>query len=226
MKQADDGLFSLVTLREFVTVALLGGRMPRSSVPCAGCGKPMVGGVGSLPAGKRMCHPCRRTNPQHLAKKKSEAAARDRVTYLARKVEKVCAQCGEMFQASGETVRCCSGTCGQLLRNAEGRGIGQFKTAEDREAARQAMWQRKNRRRRALKRRAKSERYDLAEIAERDGFTCGICSTLVDMLLRRPDRWSPTIDHIVPIFVGGDDTRANVQLAHFGCNSRKGAKVA
>lgn len=88
------------------------------------------------------------------------------------------------------------------------------------------MWQRKNRRRRALKRKAKSERYDLTEIAERDRFTCGICSTPVNMLLRRPDRWSPTIDHVVPISAGGDDTRANVQLAHFGCNSRKGAKVA
>jgi 5-methylcytosine-specific restriction endonuclease McrA len=131
-----------------------------------------------------------------------------------------------VFTASSVKVRSCSGTCGQLLRNAEGRGVGQFKTAEEREAARQAMWQRKNRRRRALKRKAKSERYDLAEIAERDGFTCGICSTPVNMLLRRPDRWSPTIDHVVPIAAGGDDTRANVQLAHFGCNSRKGAKVA
>lgn len=161
-----------------------------------------------------------------MAAKAAARSSRDAIGRERRRVRKPCEQCGAVFTASSVKVRSCSGTCGQLLRNAEGRGVGQFKTAEEREAARQAMWQRKNRRRRALKRKAKSERYDLAEIAERDGFTCGICSTPVNMLLRRPDRWSPTIDHVVPIAAGGDDTRANVQLAHFGCNSRKGAKVA
>jgi 5-methylcytosine-specific restriction endonuclease McrA len=33
---------------------------------------------------------------------------------------------------------------------------------------------------------------------------------------------APTVDHIVPLDAGGDDTRANVQLAHRRCNSQKG----
>lgn len=37
-----------------------------------------------------------------------------------------------------------------------------------------------------------------------------------------PHPRSPVIDHIVPLALGGDDTRANVQLAHFLCNARKG----
>jgi 5-methylcytosine-specific restriction endonuclease McrA len=34
---------------------------------------------------------------------------------------------------------------------------------------------------------------------------------------------APTIDHLLPLCDGGDDVRANVQLAHFLCNSRRGA---
>jgi len=39
-----------------------------------------------------------------------------------------------------------------------------------------------------------------------------------------PHPKAPTVDHIVPVSEGGDDTRANVQLAHFVCNSVKGAR--
>ncbi|GIH91954.1 HNH endonuclease [Planobispora siamensis] len=82
-------------------------------------------------------------------------------------------------------------------------------------------WQRKNRRRRAAKRGAPSEPYSLTEIAARDGYRCQLCRRKVNMSLKVPNRMAPTIDHVIPIFRGGDDTRANVQLAHFGCNSAK-----
>lgn len=39
-----------------------------------------------------------------------------------------------------------------------------------------------------------------------------------------PDPLAPTIDHVIPISLGGDDIRANVQLAHFRCNNVKGAR--
>lgn len=86
-------------------------------------------------------------------------------------------------------------------------------------------WQGKNRRRRAALRQVPSESYTLAEIAERDGFCCQLCRLPVDMSLAWPDLWSATIDHRRPLALGGDDTRANVQLAHFICNSRKGAAL-
>jgi 5-methylcytosine-specific restriction endonuclease McrA len=76
-----------------------------------------------------------------------------------------------------------------------------------------------------LKRGAAHEPYTLAEIAERDGYCCKLCGVQVLMDLRCPELMAPTIDHIVPISLGGDDTPANVQLAHFTCNSRKGARV-
>jgi 5-methylcytosine-specific restriction endonuclease McrA len=37
-----------------------------------------------------------------------------------------------------------------------------------------------------------------------------------------PHPKAPTIDHIIPLSAGGDDTKANVRLAHFLCNSRRG----
>jgi 5-methylcytosine-specific restriction endonuclease McrA len=44
------------------------------------------------------------------------------------------------------------------------------------------------------------------------------------MDLAVPHRRAPTVDHIVPLANGGHDVRVNVQLAHFGCNSRKSAR--
>lgn len=82
----------------------------------------------------------------------------------------------------------------------------------------------KHRRRRALKRGGVAEPYTLAEIAARDGHRCQLCRRKVDMTLTGCHPKAPSIDHVIPIDVGGDDTRANVQLAHFGCNSRKGVR--
>lgn len=85
-------------------------------------------------------------------------------------------------------------------------------------------WQEKNRRRRAAKRGGVSEPYTTAEIAERDRFRCGLCGKRVPMGVKVPDPLAPTIDHVLPLVEGGDDTRANVQLAHFRCNSVKGPR--
>lgn len=82
------------------------------------------------------------------------------------------------------------------------------------------------RRRRALKRGALSEPYTTEEIAERDGFICGLCSEPVVMSTPYPDPWSPSIDHIRPLSRGGDDTKANVQLAHRFCNTSKGNRMS
>lgn len=82
---------------------------------------------------------------------------------------------------------------------------------------------RAHRKRRALERGAKSEPYTLAEIAKRDGFACGICRKRVLMNKAVPHPKAPTVDHILPLSRGGDDLKANVQLAHFLCNSIRGA---
>jgi hypothetical protein len=82
----------------------------------------------------------------------------------------------------------------------------------------------KARRRRVLKRGGLAEHYTLAEIAQRDRHRCQLCRRKVDLAVQWPDPKSPSIDHVIPVTEGGDDTKANVQLAHLGCNSSKGAR--
>ncbi len=86
--------------------------------------------------------------------------------------------------------------------------------------------------RRAMKRRRKAaklaiaqESYTLIEIAARDHHRCGLCGKRVAMKQTVPHPRAPTIDHILPSSEGGDDTKANVQLAHFECNWQKAERV-
>lgn len=82
------------------------------------------------------------------------------------------------------------------------------------------------RRRTALKRGATVRRIDYASIYERDAWTCQLCEAPVDPSLRHPDPMSASIDHIVPLALGGAHVRENVQLAHLRCNISKGARHA
>ncbi|MGZ6852480.1 MAG: HNH endonuclease [Mycobacteriaceae bacterium] len=81
-------------------------------------------------------------------------------------------------------------------------------------------------RRRALKAGATSERFTAREIYERDGWICGICEKPIDRSLTHPDPGSVSLDHIQPLSLGGDHSRANTRAAHLGCNVRRGNRVA
>jgi len=78
-------------------------------------------------------------------------------------------------------------------------------------------------RRRARLRGVSSEPYALSDITERDGWDCHLCGTPVDPLCGWPDRQCASIDHVVPISKGGPDVLANVRLAHWYCNTIRGA---
>jgi hypothetical protein len=58
-------------------------------------------------------------------------------------------------------------------------------------------------------------------IYERDAWRCGICSLKVDRRLKYPHPKSPSLDHVIPMALGGGHTYINVQCAHLICNSRK-----
>lgn len=128
------------------------------------------------------------------------------------------ADCGKRFVARTAAQRTCCRSCGQKVRN----GVA---SEEQRKAAERERYQRKCRRRRVLQQGGKAEPYTLAEIAKRDGYRCGVCRRKVNMRLvdgRLP--MAPTIDHVVPVSKGGDDTKANVRLVHRRCNSSRGAR--
>ena len=55
---------------------------------------------------------------------------------------------------------------------------------------------------------------------------CGICGQPVDMSLKYPHPFSPSIDHIIPIDRGGHPSDiSNLQLAHWKCNRNKANKL-
>lgn len=95
----------------------------------------------------------------------------------------------------------------------------QYRATESyREARRTAKRLRKARRKGAFVARVVRE-----EIYRRDGWNCGICHKRVDPSIEVPHPLAKTIDHIVPLARGGTHEPKNVQLAHFICNSLRGA---
>ena len=73
----------------------------------------------------------------------------------------------------------------------------------------------------ALKHKSQVESINEKVVYLRDGWICQICHKRVYKKVKYPDSMSPSLDHIIPLSKGGSHIYANVQLAHFGCNSGK-----
>jgi hypothetical protein len=58
-------------------------------------------------------------------------------------------------------------------------------------------------------------------VYERDKWICGICGDLVDSELDYPDPMAASLDHVVPLSLGGAHLYTNVQCSHWQCNVRK-----
>lgn len=80
-------------------------------------------------------------------------------------------------------------------------------------------------RRRAQKRMVPTEHVPLDVVRKRDLGICQLCGDPIGAEAW-PHLLSPSLDHVIPLALGGSHTLANVQLAHLGCNLQKGAKVA
>ncbi|MCW2904917.1 MAG: hypothetical protein JWO67_7182 [Streptosporangiaceae bacterium] len=83
----------------------------------------------------------------------------------------------------------------------------------------------KNHQRRARLLNAFVAPVDRDEIWERDGGTCQICGDPIDVTQPWPHPLSRTLDHVIPLVLGGTHEPANVQLAHARCNSQKGDRL-
>jgi hypothetical protein len=78
-------------------------------------------------------------------------------------------------------------------------------------------------RRRAVERGAFVAPVSRIAVYERDSWTCQLCGGPVDRNATAPSPLAPSIDHIIALANGGTHEPANVQCAHFLCNSLKGA---
>jgi hypothetical protein len=75
-----------------------------------------------------------------------------------------------------------------------------------------------NHRARARRYGVENEYINKLQVFERDGWICGLCHEPIDREGSWPAWESPSLDHIVPLALGGTHTYENVQCAHLGCN--------
>lgn len=170
---------------------------------CKGCG-------GILPPQERPRNPrkwcseacrisyIRRNRPDYVERNRAQAIERHLRTFVPKTTDLMCVVCGSTFTATRSNKMYCSKPC----------------------RYRAAYWGRRGR-----QAGVEREPYTLAEIAKRDGWRCSICGDPVDSALFYPDPMAPSIDHVVPLALGGDDTTANVALAHLRCNWLKGDRI-
>jgi hypothetical protein len=159
--------------------------------------------------------------------------------------EKTCPQCGKDFVAiRQDRTYCYSGWCAQAAYQAR-RANGEAKRQVPHEVTcdgcrkvftakhPRARWcstacagrhanHVKSRRRQP---RITTEPYTDRQIYERDQWRCHICGKKIDPAIKSPDPKSASIDHLVPLALGGDDTPANVAAAHRTCNRLKATKA-
>lgn len=70
------------------------------------------------------------------------------------------------------------------------------------------------------------EIFSKAEIFERDGWVCQICCEPTDRVVHWRHPRAPSLDHIIPVKLGGPHTRANTQCSHLMCNFIKQGRPA
>lgn len=54
---------------------------------------------------------------------------------------------------------------------------------------------------------------------------CALCGMPIDKTLKYPNPMSISIDHIIPVALGGQSTLDNLQATHLICNKEKGKKL-
>jgi hypothetical protein len=198
---------------------------------CTGCGKRMD--LKSCTADKPRCQDCRQSDRRAVC-----SGCGDPYTQLSgRPGQKYCSTaCRDSAPPPPGLCK----DCGTPTPRTSWRGIAlcdvcrpvRAAALKERQRLATIQWRKdhpehdrdKARRRRALKLDLPVERYTTEEIAERDGYRCGICRGPVDMTLSGLDDWGPTVDHVTALVNGGHDVRSNVQLAHRICNTKKGAR--
>lgn len=146
------------------------------------------------------------------------------------KVKKYCsARCCNAWLDAHNPIRCSEPDCDRGVRakgmcamhwRRKAREDGR-ETAEGWTERRKANYQK----RRAQKLSLPSEAVRPIDVYERDEWVCGICSDPVDQKLSYPDPMSPSLDHVLPLSLGGHHVMENLALSHWICNVRKGNRI-
>lgn len=128
---------------------------------------------------------------------------------------KTCLVCSEKFTPARRDAKYCSKEC----RDRRSRQRVRKRRYTDADRAR-------DQRKQALRRGAATGRpVVLCEIGDRDDWQCELCGNPVDRWLEYPDPLSPSLDHILPVSLGGIHDPSNVRVTHLRCNIRRGNRI-
>ncbi len=116
----------------------------------------------------------------------------------------------------------------RLRADARAAGAVYYATHREEMIRRAAQWSRSNPdkraaiqiKRRAQKRGLEAETVLPSVVYETDGYVCQLCDQPTEP--NGPYGRRPSIDHKIPLSLGGPHTYANTQTAHRACNSAKG----
>lgn len=166
---------------------------------------------------------------------------------------RICYGCFELFYPDKPSIRYCSAQCKNLAawekrearlldEGADDKALETHRRAHPKYHTRQTLSVSAHQELAAYtkamgelrKERIKSnaiDHIDLQELIERDNRRCHLCGGKVSARKKFGKRGTPrgdmktypTIDHIVPVSKGGTHTWGNVKLAHWSCNSKRGA---
>jgi hypothetical protein len=212
-------------------------RVPRTTQPCEHCGQPFFRLPHRAESGRFCSRECAFESAKAEAAKRTEAKRRSkpRPWFIA-----VCETCGEPLRSRSPVAKRCL-ACAESHRYYVPRSetndwvdkrckeCGEAFSLNmhlNREFCSGGCAQRYHKRNRRHRKRAHYvEPVSLLEIGDRDHWRCQLCGKAVARKQAAPRPRSPSLDHIVPIACGGTHEASNIQLAHFICNSRKGARA-
>ncbi len=174
-------------------------RPRKPPIYCPDCGR-------LLPSGGETCQQCGRARRRQQSKAARRGPARRKAATqrLAKAaagvpanlgwpwVQGECASCGDQFTRKGAVSPYCSKRCSIRERSRARRAGGRTTSTVYR-----------------------------GRIFDRDQWRCQLCRKKVKRDAVVPHPKAPTLDHILPLSVGGTDESGNLQLACFRCNSIK-----
>lgn len=174
---------------------------------CIQCGdtKPIISGSKRCRECIELRRPRKSTALAHCEPAAPTASVIVHVRTKSRLTSGQCRVCGQWF-VSHHTDVTCSPECFDVRRQAQ-RRIERDK-------------------RRATKRNAFVQNVHRKKVFEADGYRCHLCGKKTDKTKHVPHPKAPTIDHIIPLALGGTHEPVNCRTACFRCNSSKSHRLA
>jgi 5-methylcytosine-specific restriction endonuclease McrA len=62
----------------------------------------------------------------------------------------------------------------------------------------------------------------IRQLCEQQKWKCSLCGGRISLKYKNPDPLSISVDHVIPVSLGGTHDLANLRIAHRGCNIKKG----